>query len=451
MSNTMESLSADLPMSDRMGTDVKVKKKPSGRRVIFASAFGNALEFFDFGVYNFFVGYISVLFFPPSDNPSINLLYAFATFGVSFFMRPLGGIFIGAYADRFGRKPAMVLTILLMSLGTLMIGIAPTYITAGYWGTLVLILARLIQGVAAGGEVGASMSMLVESAPANRRGFYSSWALATQGLATTFGGLLALGFDSFLPGLTGNANVMAEWGWRIPFLIGVLLAPIGCWLRLSLETENEVPAKTLTVNKKQESVLSLLSEYKKVIFVGVMLTIGSTISTYISLFYYGTFSARYLGLDQSAAYSAMLLAGVLTFAGALLVGLLSDKFGRVKLIAISRIGLILLAYPSFWLLVNYPSQAMLLSIVFVMVSLTTLSAVPVMLIISELLPKRIRALGFALVYSLGVAIFGGFAQYFATQAIVWTDSLVAPAFYLGIGTLLSTLVLPFVKENNRQI
>ncbi len=137
---------------------VIVKKKPSGKRVIFASAFGNALEFFDFGVYNFFVVYISTLFFPPSADKNVALLLAFATFGVSFFMRPLGGIIVGAWADRFGRKPAMVFTIALMSLGTLMIGIAPTYATAGYWGTATLVLARLIQGVAAGGEVGASMS-----------------------------------------------------------------------------------------------------------------------------------------------------------------------------------------------------------------------------------------------------------------------------------------------------
>lgn len=449
MSNTIDATIDGVEVNEDKAESVQPTKKVSGRRVIFASAFGNVLEFFDFGVYNFFVGYISVLFFPPSDNPNINLMYAFATFGVSFFMRPLGGILIGAYADRFGRKPAMVLTIVLMSLGTLLIGIAPTYMTAGYWGTLVLILARLIQGVAAGGEVGASMSMLVESAPANRRGYYSSWALATQGLATTFGGLLALGFDSYLPGLTNNPTVMAEWGWRVPFLIGVALAPIGCWLRLSLETEHVTPAKS--TEKKQESAFQLLIEYKKVIFIGVMLTIGSTVSTYISLYYYGTFSAKYLHMAQSDAYSAMLLAGVLTFCGALLVGMLSDKVGRVKLIAISRIGLIVLAFPSFWLLVNYPRADVLLSVVFVMVAFTTLGAVPVMLLISELLPKRIRALGFALVYSISVAIFGGFAQYFATQAIELTGSLLSPSIYLGVATLLSTLVLPMVKGQNKQI
>ncbi|HFK4648135.1 TPA: MFS transporter, partial [Serratia marcescens] len=211
--------------------------KAGGKKVIFAASFGNALEFFDFGIYNFFVIYISVLFFPPSSDPHLALLLAFATFGVSFFMRPLGGILIGAYADRCGRKPAMILTISLMSLGTAMIGFAPTYASAGYWGTVTLVVARLIQGVAAGGEVGASMSLLVESAPPNRRGFYSSWSLATQGIATVVGGVTALALSAALPVLSGEPNAMAEWGWRIPFFIGVALAPLGCWLRLGLESD----------------------------------------------------------------------------------------------------------------------------------------------------------------------------------------------------------------------
>ncbi|MGA9617791.1 MAG: MFS transporter, partial [Serratia proteamaculans] len=122
-------------------------QRAGGKRIIFAASFGNALEFFDFGIYNFFVIYISVLFFPPSSDPNLALLLAFATFGVSFIMRPLGGILIGAYADRCGRKSAMVLTISLMSLGTAMIGFAPTYASAGYWGTITLVAARLIQGV----------------------------------------------------------------------------------------------------------------------------------------------------------------------------------------------------------------------------------------------------------------------------------------------------------------
>ncbi|MDR0806009.1 MAG: MFS transporter [Enterobacteriaceae bacterium] len=422
---------------------------PVKRRIIFASAFGNALEFFDFGVYNFFVVYIGALFFPPSSDPNVGLLLAFGTFGVSFFMRPLGGIIIGAYADRFGRKPAMVLTISLMSLGTLLIGVAPTYASAGYWGTGTLVLARLIQGVAAGGEVGASMSMLVESAPANRRGFYSSWALATQGLATTFGGLVALSLSAYLPVVTGSADVMSDWGWRVPFFIGVLLAPIGCWLRLSLETEVIAP-KALVSNAQgemvQESTVKLLVQNGRSIVIGVLLTIGSTVATYISLYYYGTYSAKYLHMDQTYAYATMLLSGVLTFGGSLLVGLLCDKVGRKNLVTISRTVVLVLAYPSFWLLVNFPTPVVLFSVVIVMVCFTTLGSVPCMLLISELLPKRIRALGFALVYSIGVAIFGGFAQFFATESIIWLDTLTAPAWYLGGATLLSMLALPFFKD-----
>ncbi|MDU7306418.1 MAG: MFS transporter [Escherichia coli] len=375
---------------------VSVKKKPSGRRVIFASAFGNALEFFDFGVYNFFVVYISTLFFPPSADHNVALLLAFATFGVSFFMRPLGGIIV------------------------------------------------------AGGEVGASMSLLVESAPANRRGFYSSWSLATQGLATTFGGVVALGLSAWLPFATGSETVMAEWGWRVPFFIGVLLAPIGCWLRLSLENDVPEPVR----NKKaatSESAFSLLLQHKATIVNGVLLAIGSTVATYISLFYYGTWAAKYLAMPQHYSHAAMLLAGVITFVGALLVGMLCDSVGRKKLILISRVMVLLCSWPSFWLLVNYPSPGMLLTVVFVMVSFTTLGGVPVMLLISELLPKRIRALGFALVYSIGVAIFGGFAQYFATQSIVLLDSLTAPAWYLGGGTLLSMLALLYVKEPAKEL
>lgn len=198
--------------------EITTRPKVGGKKVIFAASFGNALEFFDFGIYNFFVIYISVLFFPPSSDPNLALLLAFATFGVSFIMRPLGGILIGAYADRCGRKSAMILTISLMSLGTAMIGFAPTYASAGYWGTITLVAARLIQGVAAGGEVGASMSILVESAPPGRRGFYSSWALATQGIASVIGGVTALGNQRLAAGAHGRSAGHGQLGVAHSFL-----------------------------------------------------------------------------------------------------------------------------------------------------------------------------------------------------------------------------------------
>jgi MFS family permease len=410
-----------------------------GKKVIFAASFGNALEFFDFGIYNFFVIYISVLFFPPSSDSNLALLLAFATFGVSFFMRPLGGILIGAYADRHGRKPAMILTISLMSLGTAMIGFAPTYASAGYWGTVTLVAARLIQGVAAGGEVGASMSLLVESAPPNRRGFYSSWSLATQGIATVVGGVTALALSAVLPVLSGEPNAMAEWGWRIPFFIGVALAPLGCWLRLGLESDRP------PVSRAHEPPAQL-RRHSRAVVLGVMLTIGATVATYISMYYLGTYAVKYLGMPQAYGYAAMLLAGLVTFGGSLLVGHWCDRYGRLPLIRGSRIAILIVALPAFWWLSAAPHPAVLLLIVAILVGLTTLGSVPTMLMISELFPQRIRALGFALVYSLGVAIFGGFAQYIASQSIVLSGSLLAPAVYLMLATLASLAVLPLLRE-----
>jgi len=413
--------------------------KVGGKKVIFAASFGNALEFFDFGIYNFFVIYISVLFFPPSSDPHLALLLAFATFGVSFFMRPLGGILIGAYADRHGRKPAMILTISLMSLGTAMIGFAPTYASAGYWGTVTLVAARLIQGVAAGGEVGASMSLLVESAPPNRRGYYSSWSLATQGIATVVGGVTALALSAALPVLSGEPNAMAEWGWRIPFFIGVALAPLGCWLRLGLESDRP------SVARAHEPPVQL-RKHSRAVVLGVMLTIGATVATYISMYYLGTYAVKYLGMAQAYGYAAMLLAGLVTFGGSLLVGHWCDRYGRLPLIRGSRIAILIVALPAFWWLSAVPHPAVLLLIVAVLVGLTTLGSVPTMLMISELFPQRIRALGFALVYSLGGAIFGGFAQYIASQSIALSGSLLAPAVYLMLATLASLAVLPLLRE-----
>lgn len=420
-------------------TEIISAPKVGGKKIIFAASFGNALEFFDFGIYNFFVIYISVLFFPPSSDSNLALLLAFATFGVSFFMRPLGGILIGAYADRHGRKPAMILTISLMSLGTAMIGFAPTYASAGYWGTVTLVAARLIQGVAAGGEVGASMSLLVESAPPNRRGFYSSWSLATQGIATVVGGVTALALSAALPVLSGEPNAMAEWGWRIPFFIGVALAPLGCWLRLGLESDRP------PVSRAHEPPAQL-RRHSRAVVLGVMLTIGATVATYISMYYLGTYAVKYLGMPQAYGYAAMLLAGLVTFGGSLLVGHWCDRYGRLPLIRGSRIAILIVALPAFWWLSAAPHPAVLLLIVAILVGLTTLGSVPTMLMISELFPQRIRALGFALVYSLGVAIFGGFAQYIASQSIALSGSLLAPAVYLMLATLASLAVLPLLRE-----
>ena len=211
---------------------------------------------------------------------------------------------------------------------------------------------------------------------------------------------------------------------------------------------SDVKAKA-QVEEETEGVFCLLCQNMKVIMTGVMLTIGATVGTYITLYFYGTFSVKYLKMPTSASYTAMLLAGVLTFVVGLWAGYLSDRMGRKKMILMSRVLMLVLAYPSFWLLVNYPKPEVLWGVVFVTVTVNTIGCVPGMLVSSELFPKRIRAMGFALVYSIGVAIFGGFAQFFAAKSIDVFGSLTAPSYYLIFGIVVALCALPLFEEKEK--
>src|SRR5215475_12014058 len=191
---------------------------------VIAASIGNALEWFDFVVYGFFALTISKLFFPAGDQ-TLSLLLTFGTFGVTFFMRPLGAIVLGSYADRHGRKATLVLTIGLMMLGTAVIAVMPTYQTIGVLAPLLIVIARMIQGFSAGGEFGSATAFLAEQDP-KRRGFFASWQLASQGLTT----VLATGFGVVLSGLLAPPQ-LESWGWRTPFIFGLLIGPVAYYIR----------------------------------------------------------------------------------------------------------------------------------------------------------------------------------------------------------------------------
>ncbi|MHA7186614.1 MFS transporter, partial [Burkholderia pseudomallei] len=215
------------------GAPADARAAAKKRRLIAAAAVGNALEFYDFTVYSFFAILIGKLFFPV-HSPFGQLMLAVASFGVGFVTRPLGGLVIGVYADRAGRKRAMIATLLIMALGTATIAVAPTYAQIGIAAPLLLVAARLLQGFASGGEVGASTTLLIEQAPQARRGFYASFQFSSQGLAALAGALTGVLLTSTL-----SAAQLESWGWRVPFVIGTLFAPLGYWLR---RTVDEAPA-----------------------------------------------------------------------------------------------------------------------------------------------------------------------------------------------------------------
>jgi MFS transporter, MHS family, proline/betaine transporter len=415
------------------------RRKQSRTRLVTAAAVGNALEFYDFTVYGFFALLIGKLFFPVHD-PVGQLLLAVASFGVGFVTRPVGGLVIGMYADRAGRKKAMVLTLALMAIGTAMIAVAPTFAQAGLAAPVILVLARLIQGFSAGGEVGASTTLLLEQAPQNRRGFYASWQFASQGLAALAGALTGVALTAWL-----SPAQLESWGWRVPFLIGTLIVPVGWWLRSTLEEE---APRTLQPKPPKLPLVDVLRDHRRALLTGLGLTIAGTAAHFIIVFYLSIYGVKTLGLPPATAMLSGCLSGAIIFVLAPVGGYLTDRFGRNRLAQGSRILLMLAIYPAFVALNRWPTTSTLLTVVTLLSSIHAINIGGVGAMLGELFPRSVRATGGAVVYSLGVAIFGGFAQFFVTSLIIVTGSTLAPAWYvIGCG-MLGLVAVAFMDEKS---
>ncbi|MEW9586061.1 MFS transporter [Paraburkholderia sp. DGU8] len=421
-------------------------KRMHHAKAIAAITLGNGLEFFDFTIYSFFATIIGKLYFPV-EGQLAQLMLAVGTFGVGFIMRPVGGVVLGAYADRAGRKAAMSLTLWLMTLGSALIAFAPTYATIGLAAPLLVILARLVQGFALGGEVGASTSLLLEYGSDKTRGFYGSWQFVSQGLNTVCGSLLGVLLASSL-----SSAALESWGWRVPFVIGMAMGPIGIYIRRHLDEtlpgieDGATPhAGALDVPASQP-VRELFRDHGRVISMGVLATIGGTAANYIVLFYLSTYAIRILHLPMASALWAAWTAAVVTVICSPLAGTLSDRVGRKRVLWVSRVLLIIAVYPAFMIINAVPSVPVLLTVVAALAVLVAFTAVPNIVMLPEMFPRAIRATGMSIVYCLGVSIFGGFAQFFATWLIQISGNNLAPAWYLiGCG-LVSLLPLPWMRE-----
>jgi MHS family proline/betaine transporter-like MFS transporter len=403
--------------------------RPNSWRVVVAASIGNALEWFDLVVYGFFAVVIAKLFFP-TGNDTVSLLLTLGTFGVSFFMRPLGAILIGAYADRAGRKAALALSILLMMSGTLIIAILPTYQTIGLAAPLILVAARLMQGFSAGGEFGSATAFLAEHEP-DRRGFFASWQVASQGLTT----LLAAAFGVVLTGQL-SAGQMAAWGWRVPFFFGLLIGPVAWYIRTRLDETPEFLAAETTTTPLRDTFAS--QKLRLLIAMGVVVL--GTVSTYLVLFM-PTYGVKQLGLAPSVAFAAIALTGVIQMVFAPLVGHLSDRHGRTRIMLVSAVLLLVLIYPAFVYLVAHPGFEALIVVQIVLGFLMTgyFGALPGLL--SEIFPVQTRTTGMSLAYNIAVTIFGGFGPFIITWLIGATGSKVAPSFYMMFAAVVSLAAL----------
>ncbi|MGN6081926.1 MFS transporter [Trinickia sp.] len=398
-------------------------------RAVLATSIGNALEWFDLVVYGFFAVVIAKLFFP-AGNDTVSLLLSLGTFGVSFFMRPLGAIVIGAYADRAGRKAALTLAILLMMVGTAIIVVLPTYETIGIAAPLILVLARLMQGFSAGGEFGSATAFLAEHVP-DRRGFFASWQVASQGLTT----VLAAVFGTVLTGALTHDQMLA-WGWRVPFVFGLLLGPIAYYIRSSVDETPEFLAAKTTASPLRDTFAS----HKARLVIAIGIVVLGTVATYLVLFM-PTYGVKQLGLPASVSFSAVVLTGLIQMVGAPVVGHLSDRIGRTGIMLAAAVLMLLLVYPAFAWLVASPSAGTLIAVLVAMGILVTsyFAALPGLL--SEIFPVATRTTGMSLAYNIAVTIFGGFGPFIIAWLIKETGQKVAPSFYMIFAALVSFVAL----------
>jgi MFS family permease len=407
---------------------------------VVAAVLGNAFEFFDFTVYGVFAVIIGRVFFPV-ESELVQILLSLGTFGIGFLTRPLGSIVFGAYADRAGRKPAMMLTIWLMAIGTGLLGVTPSYATIGIAAPLLVLLARLIQGFAAGGEVGAATAFLLEAAPEGRRGFFGGWQFASQGLAVAVGGLLGALLSASL-----TPAALQAWGWRVPFLLGVLIAPLGVYIRMRLAETHVAPARRQSA---AQVVGNLAVHHRVPMIAGCLMTMGGTISVYILSNYMTTYAIRTLHLPTTVALSASLLSGLSMLIFSPLGGMLSDRIGRRPVIMGSRLLLLVATYPAFWLMTSVPSEWTLWIVVATLPGINALGVAVSLVFIPESMPPSVRASGLAIVYAVTVAVFGGSAQGVVTWLISATGDPISPAYYVLLANVLALAAPLLLKETFR--
>ncbi|CAM3999992.1 MFS transporter [Bordetella tumulicola] len=424
-----------------MGETASTVGKPlSKRRAITAITVGNALEFYDFTVYGFMTSAIGRVFFP-SLSPYAQILLAIAGFGVGFLARPLGGIVIGSYADKHGRKKAMGLTISLMALGCAMIAFAPTPAQIGVLAPLVIVTARLIQGFSAGGEVGASTTLLVEYSGRNDRAFMASWQVASQGLGVMLGAFVASSIISYLP-----PDALDSWGWRAPFVLGMVIAPVGMYIRRQLHETHVDNGPRADSSERRAKVRILFADYWRELIQASLLFVSCTVGIYIIAFYLPTFAARELKLPVHVGVWAGVVFGVVNFIVAPLSGRLADRWGRKPMIFWSRVCLLGLLFPAFLWLLAEPSPPKLYLLVGVLSVFLTSQFPALLVMLTEIFPRHVRATGLSVVYSTVVAVFSGFSPFVLTWLVHETGNKLAPAWYLLVITMISSAVLFWIRD-----
>ena len=430
-------------MSDSCANSCAIQPKQSMVKAVLAGSIGNALEWFDYGLYGYFATMISANFFPAKDGLT-SLMLTFIVFGVGFVMRPLGGLVFGHYADRVGRRNALTGTIILMGLSTFAIGCLPTYAQVGFWAPVLLTVCRLVQGISTGGEWGSCMSFLAEYSRPDNRGYIVSWSQFSIGIGLLLGSSFGVALSTLL-----TPEAMMAWGWRIPFLSGILICLFGMYIRRQVDETPRYKEATEASEIIDSPLKEVVTTHLRETILSFGIVIGWTISYWLIMAYMPTYMSRVLKLPMWMGFSFNTLLLLFFMAVVPFTGILADKIGRKPVILIAAGGFVLLSYPLFSLMGSTQNSVVIMGVLLVFAFHEAMICGGATVAITEIFPTNVRCSAIAIGYNIAVAMFGGTAPFVSTWLISYTGSNIAPTFYLIAGSCITILAVTTLMEETK--
>jgi MHS family shikimate/dehydroshikimate transporter-like MFS transporter len=424
---------------ERLGGEDLGQRSPIGT-VAGASLIGTTIEFYDFFIFGTAAALIFPALFFTEATPFVGTLLAFATFGVGFVARPLGGVVFGHYGDKLGRKTMLVLSLLIMGLATVLVGALPTFAQVGVLAPILLVTLRLLQGIAVGGEWGGAVLMAVEHAPPGRRGFYGSWPQSGGPLGIVLANVIFFSV-SLLP-----EDAFLAWGWRVPFLLSAVLVGIGLFIRLKITESPTFQRIKGTHTEARMPIVDVFHTYPKQVFLaaGTFTVLSAVI--YVFVVYMSTYATNVVGVSTTEILGIISISSTLCFFAHLFFGALSDRTGRKPLFLIGVIGLGASTFPSFWLINTGNFYLMLVGHVVVFALFLSVAAGTVPALFSEMFGTRVRYTGISLGYQVANILGGALAPIIATSLVEATGSAYSISAYLVVLAVISLVCMLLISE-----
>lgn len=428
-------------------SDVTVVDSDVAKKAVVATAMGNAMEWFDFGIYSYLIGIISVVFFSGVDT-EYQIIFSFGTFAAAFLVRPIGGIVFGRLGDKLGRKKILAITLIMMALATLSIGFIPSYETIGIAAPLLLLLARFVQGFSTGGEYSGAMTFIAESTSDKRRGFMASGLE----VGTLAGYIAGAGLVTLMTYLLGQ-EAMEAWGWRIPFFIAGPLGFIGLYLRNHIEEtpafakmEEMKEASEEEAQDKSVSLKEMLIYHRKPLMIAIILVFFYNVIDYTVLTYMPSFLSDTLGYGNTKGLMLILIVMFIMIPIVLIMGHFGDKLGNKRVIIASLIGVVVLSIPAFYLIMSGNNWAVFFGLLIVAVLLSMLQGtMPSQL--PSLFFTEVRYTGLSVTYNVSASLFGGTAPLLIAWLIQFTGTNFAPAYYIIFAAVIGIIVVSYFVDD----